>query len=293
MNRAIVVGSPRVRGRSAALAEELFEACIEEYPDDQISLIPLSSITVAPCTGCDFCKNSEGHACCIEDDMDDVREVLDEADELTIVSPVYFAGPPSTLKAFLDRLQPYFWTDARRRNLRPAVLHVIGEGHDPFGFDPLVGTVKSAAFTAGFKLERVMNWVGKIDASGEIIEDAQVESVSWSNSSAETKENLDVVAAAASSDDVEENASSERFEGSTSAQPKKSSKRLVLDDQQIGKTSSAKKSRNGAANNNVSATQGARKKAPIKPQSVSKAKPKNSPAKPKNAAGQGKKKKGR
>ena len=180
MNRVIVVGSPRTNGRSAALAEELFEACIEECPDDQISLIPLSSLTVLPCEGCNFCMKSEGHACHLEDDMMDIREVLDDADELTIVSPVYFASAPATLKAFLDRLQPYFWTDARHGELRPATLHVIGEGHDPFGFEPLVVTVKSAAFTAGFKLERVLNWVEKISAKGEILDDAQVIEVAWS-----------------------------------------------------------------------------------------------------------------
>lgn len=185
MNRVIVVGSPRTNGRSAALAEELFEACIEECPDDQISLIPLSSLTVLPCEGCNFCMKSEGHACHLEDDMMDIREVLDDADELTIVSPVYFASAPATLKAFLDRLQPYFWTDARHGELRPATLHVIGEGHDPFGFEPLVVTVKSAAFTAGFKLERVLNWVEKISAQGEILDDAQVIEVAWPESSAQ------------------------------------------------------------------------------------------------------------
>ena len=158
MNRVIVVGSPRTNGRSAALAEELFEACIEECPDDQISLIPLSSLTVLPCQGCNVCMKSEEHACHLEDDMADIREVLDDADELTIVSPVYFAGAPATLKAFLDRLQPYFWTKARYGNMRP---------------------VKSALFTAGFKLERVLNWVEKISEKGEILDDAEVTEVIW------------------------------------------------------------------------------------------------------------------
>ena len=188
MNRVIVVGSPRTNGRSAALADQLFEACIEEYPQDQVTLIPLSSLTVQPCTGCSYCKKSEGHACCIEDDMPDIREVLDEADELTVVSPVYFASAPATLKAFLDRLQPYFWTNARHEALRPAVLHVVGEGHDPFGFEPLVTTVKSATFTAGFKLERVMNWVGNITEQGEITEDAEIQEVLWPEAQSSAKE---------------------------------------------------------------------------------------------------------
>ena len=179
MNRLIVVGSPRVNGRSACLAEELFEACIEECPSDEISLVPLATLSVAPCTGCDYCKHSEGHRCCIEDDMESIRELLDDADELTIVSPVYFAGAPAIMKAFLDRLQPYFWAETRREALRPASLHVIGEGLDPFGFEPLVVSVQSAAYTAGFQLDQVLDWVGKITEKGEITEDAEFLDVTW------------------------------------------------------------------------------------------------------------------
>ena len=85
-----------------------------------------------------------------------------------MVSPVYFAGPPAQLKALLDRLQPYFWSDARAGAKRPAVLHVVGEGGDPHGFEPLVGIVRSALACAGFTLETVYDWVGKIDENGQI-----------------------------------------------------------------------------------------------------------------------------
>ena len=46
-------------------------------------------------------------------------------------------------------------------------------------------TVKSAAFTAGFKLERVLNWVEKISAQGEILDDAQLIEVAWPESPAQ------------------------------------------------------------------------------------------------------------
>lgn len=38
MNRLIIVGSPRVDGRSAHLADILFETCIEECPEDEACL---------------------------------------------------------------------------------------------------------------------------------------------------------------------------------------------------------------------------------------------------------------
>lgn len=232
MKRLIIVGSPRIEGRSGALADLLFESCIEECPEDEVFLAPVSTLDVAGCNACDWCKRgsavlpnggeadvaatcggaSRGEAgdlrteargasafpasctttgaltdssislsdkdsdesnrrCVIRDDMDDIYPLLEDADELIVVAPVYFAGPSSQLKAVLDRFQPYFWTRQRARR-RPCTLHVVGEGGDPHGFDPLVGTVRSAAAVAGFRLERVLDWVGKIDESGEIVAEA-------------------------------------------------------------------------------------------------------------------------
>lgn len=189
MNRLIIVGSPRTNGRSAHLAELLFESCIEECPHDEVALVPVSTLAIEPCQGCDACKalaeraandgavDVEGpedtsRRCVINDDMAEVYELIDAADELVVVSPVYFAGAPAQLKALIDRLQPYFWTDARHKERRPATLHVVGEGGDPYGFEPLVGVVRSALACAGFDLECVLNWVGKIDANGEIAAEA-------------------------------------------------------------------------------------------------------------------------
>ena len=44
MNRVIIVGSPRSGGRSAHLAEMLFEANIDECPEDELYLVPVSEL---------------------------------------------------------------------------------------------------------------------------------------------------------------------------------------------------------------------------------------------------------
>ena len=196
MHRVIVVGSPRPDGRSALLADELFNACIEECPEDGVSIVSVASLEVGPCRGCDACRVATEapdklpeeddnlamipevvesgavlHRCVIHDDMTDVRKHLDAADELIVVSPVYFAGVPAQLKALMDRLQPYYWSGLRQAVRRPMVLHVVGEGGDPHGFEPLIGTVRSAFACAGFELELVLDWVGKIE-DGEIVAEA-------------------------------------------------------------------------------------------------------------------------
>ena len=198
MHRVILHGSCRADGRSAALADELFNACIEECPDDGVSIVSVSSTVVGPCIGCDECRalseepihvfqegdpllpqetvvESEAlfHHCVIDDDMDEVRKHLDAADELIVVCPVYFAGAPAQMKALLDRLQPYYFTDLRTRPKRPAVLHVVGAGGDPHGFEPLIGSLRSALSVTGFTLELVLDWVGKIRADGEITAEAE------------------------------------------------------------------------------------------------------------------------
>ena len=238
VNRLIIVGSPRVDGRSAALAEQLFEACIEECPKDEVALAPVATLAIEGCRGCDACRQeadadtgSHGRGtgadasevrcedgapagrreaatgagrreattgagrweaaagagdggtgagedaacvrrCVLDDDMQELYPLIDAADELVVVSPVYFAGPPAQMKAVLDRLQPYFWTRVRTGAKRPAVLHVVGEGGDPHGFEPLVGPVRSALSCAGFALEVVYDWVGKIGGDGEILAEA-------------------------------------------------------------------------------------------------------------------------
>ncbi len=184
MNRLIIVGSPREKGRSAALAEQLFEACIEEHPDEEVTLAPVATLYLEPCTGCNACRKPVEQAkevkeyisrCpTIDDDMIEIYELLDAADELIVVSPVYFAGPPAQLKALLDRFQPYYWSGDRGGSKRPATLHIVGEGGDPHGFEPLVGTVRSALSVAGFELDRILDWVGKLDEEGEIVSEARI-----------------------------------------------------------------------------------------------------------------------
>lgn len=198
VNRVIVVGSPRVDGRSASLADQLMYACIEECPDDVVSIVSVASTRVEPCRGCDACAREaealptdmeEGdpltphpaiaasdaplHRCVIADDMPEVRKHLDAADELIVVSPVYFAGPPAQFKALLDRLQPYWRSDVRTRVKRPMILHVVGEGGDPHGYDPLVGSVRSAFSVAGFELASIFDWVGKISEEGDLLDEPQ------------------------------------------------------------------------------------------------------------------------
>lgn len=206
------------------MASQIFDACIDECPQDGISVVSVAGMDIAGCIGCDLCRSAKSakdelatdkpaeegaaeggspdaaeptsgtapddeyrlaanamveasdapsHVCFMSDDMKVVREHLDAADELIVVCPVYFAGAPSQMKALMDRLQPYYWSNLRKADKRPMTLHIVGEGGDPHGFDPLIGSVRSAFAVAGFALDSVLDWVGCIDRTGEIVLDAE------------------------------------------------------------------------------------------------------------------------
>jgi multimeric flavodoxin WrbA len=201
MHRTIVVGSARENGRCAHLAQDIFETCVDEFPYDGVSIVSVSSLHVAPCNGCDACRlkvqsdtamampedgdplfpvdevtqsDSQSHICKINDDLHEVRKHIDAADELIVVCPLYFAGAPAQMKALLDRMQPYYWSNIRnsvtRRNME---VHVIGEEGNPYGFDALITTLESAFGVCGFSLSSIFDWRGQISTQGEILGEPQ------------------------------------------------------------------------------------------------------------------------
>lgn len=157
VERAVISGSPRTEGKTVRLATALQDALQARYPQDTVNMLMVCDLRIQGCTGCDRCR-PEGE-CCMYDDMHSVRRVLDVSDELYVVSPVYFAGPPAQFKALLDRLQPYYWHRVEAPK-RPASLVVVGEGGDPHGFEPLQTCTRSALACAGFELETVVSCVG-------------------------------------------------------------------------------------------------------------------------------------
>jgi multimeric flavodoxin WrbA len=164
-NIVVVVGSPRPRGVSNQLARQLVDAIGKKAFDLRFSVWRTSDHRIAPCDGCETCRAA--YRCRHRDDMDGLTDLLDAADQLLVVCPVYFAGPPAQFKAVLDRLQPYWerrcgptMREEFRKPVRPASIVVVGEGSDPHGYEPLIGCVRSALGAAGFSLDAQFDAVG-------------------------------------------------------------------------------------------------------------------------------------
>lgn len=159
----ILVGSPR-EGRCAQLAESLARGVREAGLT--VDIFKLSEHEISGCVNCEGCSGDG--VCVIDDDMTELDVLVDKADALAVVTPVYFAGPTSQLKAALDRLQPRW---ARRYLLggakpqkKPGLLVVSGTGKDPFGYEPLRVICRSACNLADFCVADVVEFLAPDDA---------------------------------------------------------------------------------------------------------------------------------
>ena len=63
---------------------------------------------ISPCTACAVCR--EKFCCPINDDMQEIYPMIQQADVISISTPLYFSSVPSQLKVLIDRCQ-VFWEE--------------------------------------------------------------------------------------------------------------------------------------------------------------------------------------
>lgn len=135
-----VVGSPRKRGNTDLLIDAFLEGAREAGA--VVEKLYLTDLRIKGCDGCDVCRTSG--ECVIDDDMSPLYEKLLDSDVWLLGTPVYWWGPTSQIKAFIDRW--YAFSDEQRRRLkgkRAALLSPFGDS-DPGTARHLVGMLADA-----------------------------------------------------------------------------------------------------------------------------------------------------
>ncbi len=97
----IVLGSPRKNGNSETLAKKVAGGI--EKGGGTVEYIRLNDLNIRPCQGCGGCEKTGN--CVLNDDLTPLFDVVDAADRLMLVSPVYFYGLSAQCKTFGDRFQ--------------------------------------------------------------------------------------------------------------------------------------------------------------------------------------------
>jgi multimeric flavodoxin WrbA len=129
MKIVALVASPRTRGNTVELVDAFLQECTARGHDTRT--VRVYDHEIRPCTDCRVCKGGD-LVCTVEDDMQLVYPLLDDADLIVFGTPVYFYGPTGAMKTLVDRLRPYIG-NGRLKGTRAVIVAPSEEGPDICG----------------------------------------------------------------------------------------------------------------------------------------------------------------
>ena len=97
----IVVGSPRKKGNSSTLAQQV--AAGAEAAGAVVETCYLHGMKINPCNACDACRKKRDAGCVLKDDMQKLYPKLRSADAIAVASPIYWFTVSAQTKLFMDR----------------------------------------------------------------------------------------------------------------------------------------------------------------------------------------------
>ena len=99
MKILVITGSPRRKGNSAILADNFIKGA--EEAGHTVFRFDAAFKKVHPCTGCNHC-GMDG-PCVFNDDFNEVRSNIIDADAVVFASPMYYFGLSAQIKTVIDR----------------------------------------------------------------------------------------------------------------------------------------------------------------------------------------------
>ena len=100
MRVLIINGSPRAKGNSSKLVEEMTK--IFEKENVEVDSYQIGSKAIRGCMACGYCY--EHNECVFKDDVNDLAKRFEAADGLVVLSPVYYGSANGSIISLLDRL---------------------------------------------------------------------------------------------------------------------------------------------------------------------------------------------
>jgi len=169
MNKKILIltGSPRKNGNSDMLADAFMKGAQEK--GHTVNKIEVAKLNISGCTACDMCWTKDG-ACVKCDDMAKIEPLLENADTLVLVSPLYFFGISSQLKAAVDRLYAYCVGNCKKPlNIKESALIMCGEGDEERFFSGAIDTYRQTADYMKWK-DRDVLIATSVTEKGDVLE---------------------------------------------------------------------------------------------------------------------------
>jgi multimeric flavodoxin WrbA len=150
-------GSPRIDGNSETLLDSALDGA--KSCGAEVIKVRLNDLDMRGCQECDRCFD-DGE-CVLDDDMQRIYRLIEEADIIILASPIFFSGLTSQVKMVIDRCQ-CIW--ARKYRLgRP-----LGDTKRRVGGFLSVGGRKRSDFSNAISVVKVFFINLDIDYMGEV-----------------------------------------------------------------------------------------------------------------------------
>lgn len=151
----VLSGSPHKDGTTNLLATNFVKGAKEA--GHEVRRVNTSFEDINACRGCFFCLKNSGQ-CLIRDDVPAILHLIEQADVVIFVIPIYYYAIHSSLKALLERFTSRR-TDFMKMPKKMGLIAVCG-GKFEWSFDSI-----NAHFDS---LSRYLGWkdIGRIEARG-------------------------------------------------------------------------------------------------------------------------------
>jgi len=110
MKILIINGSARGKGFCNTIAKELLKelnSLSDTSKSIETSIFTIAEKNIKFCTGCVSCCRDEKKYCFIDDDIHEAYKLMEEADSIVYISPIYESFISGILKNFFDRTNHY------------------------------------------------------------------------------------------------------------------------------------------------------------------------------------------
>lgn len=126
MRILVLNGSPRPNGNTKGMVEAFREGAVSA--GHQVDVVDVCKLKINGCIACEYC-HTKGHGSCVQkDDMQQVYNLLNEAEMLVLASPIYYHGISGQLKCVIDRFYSAAYPMKPPRLKKAAMILSSGDG---------------------------------------------------------------------------------------------------------------------------------------------------------------------